>query len=795
MSKRFFETHNGIKGGMLKGKAHYDSNGKPLGGIKAIVTDQGGVPVELESSEVIVNKKTVQSNKVLTVKGTPKQILSTLNQMDGNGVAIGDSEAEILAKYREGGLIKRADGSYSKRGLWDNIRDNIGSGKKPTKQMLEQEAKIKNKYHLGGDMSKHLAPNGKPSNLTHEQWHLVRTPEFKAWFGDWENDPENASKVVDDNGEPLVVYHGTNVEFYKFDLKYFGKTDKGWYGKGFYFTPNKNFTFAKDAVEQFGGTEITLKVFLNIKNVLYGNAYAEQNSNLIGSAKDREKDGVIVKYDYGHEKEGKIAEIIVWNPNQIKLADGTNTTFDANNDDIRFKTGGEISQMTPSEQKAFYATDEGKKLDAETYAEWKRLVNMTKSELEDFYHSEEGLGAGLSRSEASKHGIDSGRESAEWIMKMKDIPYKEWTSDMWRWAKKQISFIKRMSGVKGELYDDKGRKTRKHTALLIWGHNPEKKFEGGGEVVEDEKIQSIIEGLKILLEYSKGKEKTELKKTIEGLEILLDAEKSNTDMLLAPNGKESNLTPEQYKIVRTDAFKKWFGDWEKAYKTDNYDNVSKVIDKDTKEPLVVYNGSKVDFYEFDKSRIKDNVKWGKGFYFTDDFEYAKSYANSLFSKDKNRNPRAFFLKINDEIEIHKNLSRTEYVALEPNQIKLADGTNTTFDINNNDIRFEGGGSIENEEMEETVIEHFKPYKSVEELAELHRVPVSEILEQLHIGEKTEMEHTTDYEIARIIALQHIEESPKYYTLLENMEEKFEIGGQINPIESNKIEFKPITIPL
>lgn len=34
--------------------------------------------------------------------------------------------------------------------------------------------------------------------------------------------------------------------------------------------------------------------------------------------------------------------------------------------------------------------------------------------------------------------------------------------------------------MKGELYDDKGRKTRKHTALLIWGNNPTKKFEGGG---------------------------------------------------------------------------------------------------------------------------------------------------------------------------------------------------------------------------------------------------------------------------------------------------------------------------
>jgi hypothetical protein len=41
-------------------------------------------------------------------------------------------------------LIKRADGTYSKRGLWDNIRANKGSGKKPTKAMLEAEKKIKN---------------------------------------------------------------------------------------------------------------------------------------------------------------------------------------------------------------------------------------------------------------------------------------------------------------------------------------------------------------------------------------------------------------------------------------------------------------------------------------------------------------------------------------------------------------------------------------------------------------------------------------------------------------------------
>ena len=42
-----------------------------------------------------------------------------------------------------------------------------------------------------------LAPNGKPSNLNELQWNQVRTPEFKAWFGDWE-----AFAIL--NGNPLA---------------------------------------------------------------------------------------------------------------------------------------------------------------------------------------------------------------------------------------------------------------------------------------------------------------------------------------------------------------------------------------------------------------------------------------------------------------------------------------------------------------------------------------------------------------------------------------------------------------
>jgi hypothetical protein len=42
-------------------------------------------------------------------------------------------------------LLKRKDGSTSRRGLWDNIRENKGSGKKPTKAMLSEAKKIKAK--------------------------------------------------------------------------------------------------------------------------------------------------------------------------------------------------------------------------------------------------------------------------------------------------------------------------------------------------------------------------------------------------------------------------------------------------------------------------------------------------------------------------------------------------------------------------------------------------------------------------------------------------------------------------
>lgn len=163
--------------------------------------------------------------------------------------------------------------------------------------------------------------------------------------------------------------------------------------------------------------------------------------------------------------------------------------------------------------------------------------------------------------------------------------------------------------------------------------------------------------------------------------------KSNDMKLLAPNGKPSNLNPEQYRLVRTPSFKAWFGDWEK-----DPENASKVVD-DNGEPLVVYHGTRIDFTIFDKEKVSRNNKWGTGFYFTDDYEYAKSYANSRFNPIKDKEPLNVFLNIRDSYDIHKSSTHTEYVVGESENIKLADGSNVTFDPNNPDIRYEKGGQL------------------------------------------------------------------------------------------------------
>ena len=174
-----------------------------------------------------------------------------------------------------------------------------------------------------------LAPNGKVSNLTERQYAQVRTKAFKEWFGEWENDPANASKVVDENSEPLVVYHESPDIFNVFD------TSKKRYNvhevNGIWASPinRKGKGYGKNIYP----------LFVNLRNPV--KTSTKQATNIVElrtlenkALKNNNSDGAILDTI---DKFGYETQYYVKNPNQIKSATDNVGTFDSNNPDIRYR--------------------------------------------------------------------------------------------------------------------------------------------------------------------------------------------------------------------------------------------------------------------------------------------------------------------------------------------------------------------------------------------------------------------------------------------------------------------------
>lgn len=128
---------------------------------------------------------------------------------------------DILAMIDQG--IKR-DIRRSEQGAADHSEDVRGMVPAFAKQFgisieeaQRQYDEVVAKYRDTDQWMK--APNGQPTKLNERQWVQTRTDAFSGWFGDWQNDPKNASQVVDENGEPLVVYHGSpEADFAEFKI-------------------------------------------------------------------------------------------------------------------------------------------------------------------------------------------------------------------------------------------------------------------------------------------------------------------------------------------------------------------------------------------------------------------------------------------------------------------------------------------------------------------------------------------------------------------------------------------------
>ena len=477
------------------------------------------------------------------------------------------------------------------------------------------------RFESGGSVL--LAPNGKPSNLTPEQWHLVRTPEFKAWFGDWENSPKTASKVVDENGEPLVVLHKTSAEdFYVFDKDKIGDANSFTTLNGFFFGNYKK--QSDDLRNILCFLSIKNPIVLNQSNTYFDSVgyqeavqhfiqngttdyladylkYEEYDNEEINEILDNWEyaDGVIVKnlnYDNFN------TEFVAFEPEQIKLADGTNTTFDGNNSDIRFESGGSVllapngkpSNLTP-EQWHLVRTPEFKAW----FGDWEALENA----------------------------------------KIRDRGMDEITLNQ---LAKNVS----------KVVDKNGE------PLVLYRGN----------------------------EGQMGKYGFEFKL---GLNLLNKPNPQNFGFFFT----DELRVAEKYRMVDI------WDSYVAGSITAIFLNANKVLD-------ITDFGHKIGQINFVEGLIKKGIKFDlfqdlltKIINFFDEGGEYKGWGYNTFDYfDVFPELRDLFLANGYKSIIFEEISRTYFpynvfVAFEPEQIKLADGTNTTFDGNNPDIRYEQGGGI------------------------------------------------------------------------------------------------------
>jgi transcriptional regulator with XRE-family HTH domain len=197
------------------------------------------------------------------------------------------------------------------------------------------------------------------------------TPEFKAWFGD--------SKVVDAEGKPLVMYHGTRSPQ---DFNTF-RTDSGHnYGPGAYFTPEARrasgyageqegarvystyvsvenpYTVQSDATIQDLGYKLRQDPANDALIQKLLQKYNSTDKNILGNAevgnawlREQGYDGII-KQRNRYTEDGyvpEVVEVVAFNPEQVKSATANKGTFDPLNKDIRYQRSLGSKIKTPSE--------------------------------------------------------------------------------------------------------------------------------------------------------------------------------------------------------------------------------------------------------------------------------------------------------------------------------------------------------------------------------------------------------------------------------------------------------------
>ena len=244
------------------------------------------------------------------------------------------------------------------RGQIQNLADKLGTEYDIAKIILQE--------NNGYDLDK--APNGAKSKLYKDLLELFNGDEQQAliakaktylqpffnWFGEWTSDDKtNVSKVVDENGEPLIVYHGSKkgINVFKSDGYnniYFAD---GHTAMTYGYTPYAVFLNIKNPINIKGNNKSISQASLdytdNKYNRITGVQLNENNadgviySNVedIGPILKEQRKDIIDSWIKIYNNNGLSTIYVVQNPNQIKSATDNIGSYSADNDNIYYKEG------------------------------------------------------------------------------------------------------------------------------------------------------------------------------------------------------------------------------------------------------------------------------------------------------------------------------------------------------------------------------------------------------------------------------------------------------------------------
>ena len=219
---------------------------------------------------------------------------------------------------------------------------------------------------------------------------VTKSLQFTNWFGDWQNKPEKASKVVNDDGTPMVVYHGSKSG----NIKTFRTTNENGTG-GLYLSTNRK------VAEAFAGEDGEVyENYVNLRKPLIvdaDGAYYDSiavPAEMVGSrytfgsntvdtnaiaayAREAGYDGVIVKNV--RESAGFGDDIIAFKSNQVKSVDNVGT-FDGRKDNTMYSDRSPSAVSTRTLLANALETTAQNDIEKNKLAQYKDKIDLIESE-------------------------------------------------------------------------------------------------------------------------------------------------------------------------------------------------------------------------------------------------------------------------------------------------------------------------------------------------------------------------------------------------------------------------------